>query len=349
MSENERPRESGESADEPTFTVGSNSGEAPGDAREAPASEGAVHKADSREDLLCIHCGYNLRGLSPDRRCPECGTPIAKSLRGDLLSSGDPEWLKRIHRGQLYIAIGIVVFLAWIPAGPLLAFFKFVLDAPTYVLGGAKTAHSLLSMLLVLIGVVTLTTLDPRLGLTEQPLVLRRVVRAAAFVALLVAPLSEYLDFLRYLNVTVDAWVTVTVPVAAFITLGFTVVAASYYLAHLAGRIPDEDLARLTRKTARELAILLVGLHVAVPTLEKILSAVTSAPWSTGYTGVLVEAFAGVLLALAAVVFGIGFVIAAVYLAWIWWTYRKTFRRCAVEAREAFANEDTTQDQQRRW
>ncbi|UCC31092.1 MAG: hypothetical protein JSU86_02210 [Phycisphaerales bacterium] len=310
-----------------------------GEAGEALASHGATDEADLPEDLLCIHCGYNLRGLSPGGRCPECGTPIGQSLRGDLLSSADPEWLARIHRGQLYIAVGIVVFLAAIPAGPLLSLFTFVLDAPTYVLEGAKTAHSILSMLLVLLGVVALTTLDPRLSLSEQPLALRRVVRAAAFVALLVAPLPEYLDFLRHLNVSVDRWVSVTIPVAAFITLGFTVVAASYYLAHLAQRIPDEDLARRTMKTAREFAVLLVGLYVVVPTLEKIFSAVKSAPWSTGYTGVLVEVLAGVLLALAVVIFGIGFVITAIYLAWIWWTYRKVFKRCLVEARGVVVRE----------
>ena len=27
------------------------------------------------EDVCCVHCGYNLRGLTKRHRCPECGTP----------------------------------------------------------------------------------------------------------------------------------------------------------------------------------------------------------------------------------------------------------------------------------
>ena len=27
-------------------------------------------------DLFCSICRYNLRGLTPDRACPECGTPL---------------------------------------------------------------------------------------------------------------------------------------------------------------------------------------------------------------------------------------------------------------------------------
>ena len=32
-------------------------------------------------DLICIGCEYNLRALSPTGRCPECGLPIAATLR----------------------------------------------------------------------------------------------------------------------------------------------------------------------------------------------------------------------------------------------------------------------------
>ena len=32
------------------------------------------------EDLPCVRCGYNLRGLKPEGNCPECGAAISKSL-----------------------------------------------------------------------------------------------------------------------------------------------------------------------------------------------------------------------------------------------------------------------------
>jgi len=32
-------------------------------------------------DLPCVHCGYNLRGLTVAHNRPECGTPAARSAR----------------------------------------------------------------------------------------------------------------------------------------------------------------------------------------------------------------------------------------------------------------------------
>src|SRR5436305_1574598 len=37
------------------------------------------------DNLPCLRCGYNLRTLATDGRCPECSTPIASSLDTNLL------------------------------------------------------------------------------------------------------------------------------------------------------------------------------------------------------------------------------------------------------------------------
>ena len=50
-------------------------------------------------DTECIHCGYNLRGLTNEGRCPECGSPVDDSLRGNLLRHADPDWLDRLRFG----------------------------------------------------------------------------------------------------------------------------------------------------------------------------------------------------------------------------------------------------------
>jgi hypothetical protein len=54
----------------------------------------------------CAKCGYVLRGLDAARQCPECGMPIAESLRGRLLRFADRAWLIRICRGLRMVNIG---------------------------------------------------------------------------------------------------------------------------------------------------------------------------------------------------------------------------------------------------
>lgn len=49
--------------------------------------------------VTCIHCGYDLRGLHSDGRCPECGEPIEDSCRSDLLRFADKAWRVRVMRG----------------------------------------------------------------------------------------------------------------------------------------------------------------------------------------------------------------------------------------------------------
>jgi hypothetical protein len=84
----------------------------------APPGPAAPDIDLSSTDLGCVRCGYNLRGLSPDGACPECGAPIDQSLRGDLLEFSSPEYLASLHRG-------VVVVLAAIIAQILLGFAIF--------------------------------------------------------------------------------------------------------------------------------------------------------------------------------------------------------------------------------
>jgi hypothetical protein len=73
---------------------------------EASGSRAAAHLGG---DLQCLSCGYNLRGLSRDGRCPECGHAVAETinrlcpwaagargsrvLMGSLLLGCAPFWL----------------------------------------------------------------------------------------------------------------------------------------------------------------------------------------------------------------------------------------------------------------
>ena len=59
-------------------------------------------------DAPCIHCRYNLRGLDPQTKCPECGTPVLKSISAPLLRCEDPDWLRSISFGFTLVAVATV-------------------------------------------------------------------------------------------------------------------------------------------------------------------------------------------------------------------------------------------------
>lgn len=87
----------------------------------ADAAEGAAHphvhatRADNPArdddgrldtDLTCIQCEYNLRGQLPEGTCPECGAPVAESMRSDRLSQANPHWLRKLRRSTTWLMLG---------------------------------------------------------------------------------------------------------------------------------------------------------------------------------------------------------------------------------------------------
>jgi rubrerythrin len=60
------------------------------------------------KSLLCIHCNYDLRGVSPAVACPECGEPLAKSLSMQRLIFADPHRVRRIYLGATVIAVPLL-------------------------------------------------------------------------------------------------------------------------------------------------------------------------------------------------------------------------------------------------
>ncbi|MFG0284588.1 MAG: hypothetical protein ACF8R7_09220 [Phycisphaerales bacterium JB039] len=62
-------------------------------------------------DQMCVQCGYQLRGLAVTGVCPECGTAIARSFRGDRLSAADPAYVGALQTGTRRLLVGIVALL----------------------------------------------------------------------------------------------------------------------------------------------------------------------------------------------------------------------------------------------
>jgi len=64
-----------------------------------------------QHDCLCVSCGYNLRMLRSDGKCPECGGPVAAALRGRGLHYAKPQWVRRLALGATLMAIAPLWYL----------------------------------------------------------------------------------------------------------------------------------------------------------------------------------------------------------------------------------------------
>lgn len=55
------------------------------------------------EDAACISCGYNLRGLTSEKSCPECGLAVATSVHGLALRARSARSLPIIRSGVAWM------------------------------------------------------------------------------------------------------------------------------------------------------------------------------------------------------------------------------------------------------
>ena len=71
-----------------------------------------------QDDVACLRCGQTLRGLPLRGFCPECATPVAASVQGDLLRHTPPEWIGKIANGaNWYLAALVIGFVGSCVAG----------------------------------------------------------------------------------------------------------------------------------------------------------------------------------------------------------------------------------------
>jgi hypothetical protein len=95
----------------------------------------------------CTGCGYDLAGLDDASWCPECGSPVRRSRRGELLEFADPGVLRGVRAG-------LWVLLAMSVAGVVASLVSTIAGSPplagrspewlwTYVLSPAWLVLSL--------------------------------------------------------------------------------------------------------------------------------------------------------------------------------------------------------------
>ena len=77
-------------------------------------------------DLPCVGCRYNLRALTADATCPECGTPITKTLDHGWLIFADPDWLRRLRSGFCWFLLTLLVGMFGIVATAIWVHFIII-------------------------------------------------------------------------------------------------------------------------------------------------------------------------------------------------------------------------------
>jgi hypothetical protein len=189
-------------------------------------------------DLPCRTCGYNLRTLSVEKICPECATPVAASLKGDLISGCDPGWLAELGRGARLVIVAYIV--SWVSYG--------------YGMGIVpRTGMQLIILaaifVLRLAGVWMMTAADPS-GLGENQYGRVRAIARGLIVAEVISKGLAIMGLKMTLQPGVYELVLLGHAAAQFCGIATTVFLL-IYLSRLAMRIPNAAL----RLTARRVAV----------------------------------------------------------------------------------------------
>lgn len=298
------------------------------------------------EGSQCITCGYDLRALEIDSACPECGTAIELSMRGDRLSLSDPAWVAKLAKGQSLLVLGLKIFLLAVVVG-LVTFFiigfaiPLVLSAlsgktiPGWILTTLFTivvAGLFIGIIIATIGCVLVTTQDPRESLSESSISNRNVAQKAIYASYAVLAIEFVCSFVLDLFSASNAFVEVYVAIM-LILIGvlYTVslVATLRWLMNLAARIPDHDLRKRTLESSR-------FFYWAIPVFI-IINIIVPISRTTPTGGVPVSSLNAkfmlfMLLSFASVIFTFAILIRFNKLYLILREYRKAFRKCATEA-----------------
>ncbi len=230
-------------------------------------------------DIACRGCGYNLRTLSHDQLCPECGLPVARSVLGDLLRYSDPAYVRTLSRGA-WLTLAPIIF------GLFAAAFGFVLSVVLTASGGGSgglgvvvfvsSIAQLIGSLIGVIGAWWLTTPDPSALGEERYGRYRRIVR----VTLLIGLPSAF--FNSIVNVTLPPMIDLLFTLIGLVAeLAWLVglFCLLLYLQHLALRIPNEGLSSRAQWVRWVLAIAYGGMIVVGAALG--IAAFTSGAFST--------------------------------------------------------------------
>jgi hypothetical protein len=208
---------------------------------QAEDSRNALLDGEGRlaEDLHCLRCAYNLRGLHPQALCPECGGLISLSIQGDALRYGDPVWVRRLASGASWLffgllAVTLVNLTYWLG--------YYILGASSFLIRHSPFVYPPLRMACDLafgIGCWKLTTADPGKSRGVKLLNARSLARWTLLVSLVSRPIWSLLGHPGILVHVLHALFVLAVG-------GVGTIALLVHAGRTARRIPSPRLARST-------------------------------------------------------------------------------------------------------
>lgn len=120
---------------------------------------GAVH-----EGVRCLRCGYELRGMPVDDRCPECGRPVRATLASLDPRGDDRGWLLRVAHAARAAGRHTVLVVAGTVAACLAVTLQGLLLVPDAMADVLVVVAIAGALALVALSVHVATILSPRPG-----------------------------------------------------------------------------------------------------------------------------------------------------------------------------------------
>jgi len=236
----------------------------------------------------CRKCGYEITGLHPDGRCPECGSALNFD---DRLVNAAPDYVKLLHVGAMLVELSLVITILLFIAGIFVAFSQSpaLVDALDYA--------ALPIGVLALVGWWMLSARDPGLGERDEGQRSRlalRVLLAVGFVGGLISAGLTYTTIQPTLIDLLDLLLT-AVQFAGFVV-------SMLYVRVLAGRIPDYGLIQ---KATNVLKLGVIGIIAIVAVMVLgIVAALAGAP-----LGLSVLGCAGIIIGIGAIVWAVMYIL----------------------------------------
>jgi len=209
----------------------------------------------SNTDVACVGCGYNLRGLEPGGKCPECGLDISRSLHGDRLVYSGSAYLAALCRGIRIIFAALIAEVALIALSAAVGFAVFGVGASlvspaieTLVMGLVLLVDVAVSIVLIF-GWWLFSTPDPSIVSANTGDTARKFVRIAVIISGVTGLLSSLEDVYPVTTASSLAVFSSAAEIVSIVAWIVSFFASMIYIRWLAKRIPsahvDRDAKRL--------------------------------------------------------------------------------------------------------